>query len=272
MTCEEFQVRLTALSLGELEPAEAAAAREHVADCSECASGVLLDRQLTALLRASVVPAPEAVRDTVLTALRAEASGSADLQAAAGTRAQGAPQAAEPAASSRRRHWLALGLAALAAAAVLAVAVLLVPAPDTGTPLAAAWRSYHRAPVAAGTAPGEQVAERLYAVLGPAAHTPDLSDVGLRAIGWDARTLAGHLAVVAEYRDAEGRRFSLMRWRGGLPRMAHAPGEDDDPLEVYRWGRHASAWWEADGVVWCLIGTVDDSSLQRVAERLPGES
>ena len=54
--------------------------------------------------------------------------------------------------------------------------------------------------------------------------------------------------------------------------MAHTPGEDDDQLEVYRWGRHASAWWEADGVVWCLIGTVDDSSLQRVAERLPGES
>lgn len=273
MTCEEFQVRLTALSLGELDTAEAAAAREHVAHCSECASGVLLDRQLTALLRASVVPAPEAVRDAVLVALRAEASGSAGLRAASGTQAQGTPRAAEPTAPpSRRRHWLALGLAALAAAAVLAVAVLLVPAPETGSPLEAAWRSYHRAPVAAGTAPGEDVAERLYAVIGPAANTPDLSGVGLRAIGWDARTLAGHLAVVAEYRDGEGRRFSLMRWRGGLPRMAHAPGEDDDQLEVYRWGRHASAWWEADGVVWCLIGTVDDTSLQRVAERLPGES
>ena len=255
MTCEELQVRLTALSLGELEPAEAAAAREHVAQCGDCASAVLLDRQLTALLRASAVPAPAAVRSSVLAALRAEAVG-ADARPA-----------------GRRRHWLALGIAALTAAAVLAVAVLLVPAPDAGSPLAAAWKSYHRQPVAAGTAPGEEAAERLYAVLGPAARTPDLSDDGLRASGWDARTLAGHLAVTAEYRDGADRRFVVMRWRGELPRMARAPGErEDEELEVYRWGRHASAWWQEDGVVWCLIGTVDQTTLYRVAERLAGES
>jgi hypothetical protein len=256
MTCEELQVRLTALSLGELEPAEAAAAREHIAHCGDCASAVLLDRQLTALLRASAVPAPEAVQSSVLAALRAEA-------AAADARPAGRP--------ARRRHWLALGTAALAAAAVLAIAVLLVPAPDAGSALAAAWRSYHREPVAAGTAPGAAAAERLYAVLGPAAHTPDLSDVGLRAIGWDARTLAGHVAVAAEYRDDAGRRFMVMRWRGELPRMARAPDESEE-LEVYRWGRHASAWWRSDGVVWCLIGTVDQTTLYRVAERLAGES
>jgi anti-sigma factor RsiW len=256
MTCEELQVRLTALSLGELEPAEAAAAREHIAQCGDCASAVLLDRQLTALLRASAVPAPEPVRGSVLAALRAEAAGA------------GAGQAARPA---RRRHWLALGVAALAAAAVLAIAVLLVPAPDAGSALAAAWRSYHREPVAAGTTPGAAAEERLYAVLGPAAHTPDLGDVGLKAIGWDKRTLAGHLAVAAEYRDGAGRRFMVMRWRGELPRMARAPGEGEE-LEVYRWGRHASAWWREDGVVWCLIGTVDQTTLYRVAERLAGES
>jgi anti-sigma factor RsiW len=263
MTCEELQARLTALSLGELEPAEAAAAREHVADCSRCASRVLLDRQLTALLRASVVPAPEAVQRSVLAAVRAEAArlaGGGPADQAAGPR------------PSRRRHWVALGLAALMAAAVLAVTVLLVPAPDAGSPLAAAWKSYHRQPVPAGATPGEHGEDRLYAVLGPAAETPDLSEVGLRPIGWDARTLAGHLAVAAEYRDGEGRRFMLMRWRGELPHMAHAPGEDDDQLEVYRWGRHASAWWQREGVVWCLIGTVDDHSLHRVAERLAGES
>jgi hypothetical protein len=254
MTCEELQVRLTALSLGELEPAEAATAREHIAQCGDCASAVLLDRQLTALLRASAVPAPEPVRGSVLAALRAEAAG--------------AGPAARPA---RRRHWLALGVAALAAAAVLAIAVLLVPAPDAGSALAAAWRSYHREPVAAGTTPGAAAEERLYAVLGPAAHTPDLGDVGLKAIGWDKRTLAGHLAVAAEYRDGAGRRFMVMRWRGELPRMAKAPGEDEE-LEVYRWGRHASAWWREDGVVWCLIGTVDQTTLFRVAERLAGES
>jgi hypothetical protein len=255
MTCEELRDRLTALSLGELEPEEAAAAREHVARCADCASAVLLDRQLTALLRASAAPAPAAVRSSVLAALRAEAKG-AD---------------AHP--TGRRRHWLALGIAALAAAAALAIAVLLVPAPDSGSPLAAAWKSYHREPVAAGTAPAEKTAERLYAVLGPAARTPDLSDAGLRPIGWDARTLAGHLAVTAEYRDGAGRRFMVMRWRGELPRMPRTPGgRGDEELAVYRWGKHASAWWQKDGVVWCVIGTVDQASLYRVAERLAGES
>jgi hypothetical protein len=256
MTCEGLQERLTALSLGELEPAEAAAAREHIAHCGDCASAVLLDRQLTALLRASAVPAPEAVRSSVLAALRAEAAGA------------GAGRASRPA---RRRHWLALGVAALAAAAVLAIAVLLVPAPDPGSTLAAAWRSYHREPVAAGTTPGEAAIDRLHAVLGPAARTPDLSDIGLRAIGWDNRNLAGHLAVAAEYRDGHGRRFMVMRWRGELPHMARAPDEGKEP-EVYRWGRHASAWWREDGVVWCLIGTADEPTLYTVAERLAGES
>jgi anti-sigma factor RsiW len=256
MTCEELQARLTALSLGELDPAEAAAAREHVAECSHCASSVLLDRQLTALLRASVVPAPETVRRSVLAAVRAEA----------GRGAAGPPR------RSRRRHWVALGLAALMAATVLAVTVLLVPAPDAGSPLAAAWKSYHRQPVAAGATPGEHAEDRLYAVLGPAAETPDLSEAGLRPIGWDSRTLAGHLAVAAEYRDGQGRRFMLMRWRGELPRMTSAPDGDDEQLEVYRWGRHASAWWQTEGVVWCLIGTVDEPTLYRVAERLAGES
>jgi hypothetical protein len=255
MTCEGLQVRLTALSLGELEPAEAAAAREHIAQCGDCASAVLLDRQLTALLRASAVPAPEPVRSSVLAALRAEAAGEGDRPVA------------RPA---RRRHWLALGVATLAAAAVLAIAVLLVPAPDAGSALAAAWRSYHREPVAAGTTPGAAAEERLYTVLGPAARTPDLSDVGLKAIGWDKRTLAGHMAVAAEYRDAADRRFVVMRWRGELPRMAGPDAGEE--LEVYRWGRHASAWWREDGVVWCLIGTVDQTTLYRVAERLAGES
>jgi anti-sigma factor RsiW len=254
MTCEDFQARLTAFSLGELEPEERRQAREHVAGCDACAASVLLDRQLTALVRASAVPAPEPVRAAVRGALRTEVERGADQ------------------ARSHRRHWLALGTAALAAAAVLAAAVLLVPAPDPGSPLAAAWRSYHREPVAAGTAPGRQVAERLQVVLGPAARTPDLDAFGLHATGWDARRLAGHLAVAAEYRDAAGGRVSLMRWRGELPHMARAPDGDGQELEVYRWGRHGSAWWRDDGVVWCLIGTVEERTLFRIAEHLGGES
>ena len=57
MTCEDFQLRLTAFSLGELEQSELPAARDHIAACDRCASRVLLDRQLTALLRAAAVPA-----------------------------------------------------------------------------------------------------------------------------------------------------------------------------------------------------------------------
>jgi anti-sigma factor RsiW len=73
MTCDDFQLRLTAYSLGELEQDELQAARDHVAGCDDCASRALLDRQLTALLRGSAVPAPAETRAAVLTAVRAEA-------------------------------------------------------------------------------------------------------------------------------------------------------------------------------------------------------
>ncbi|HSO54286.1 MAG TPA: hypothetical protein VL330_16445, partial [Actinomycetes bacterium] len=73
MTCEDFQLRLTAFSLGELEQGELPAARDHVAACDDCATRLLLDRQLTALLRTSAVPAPSETRAAVLAAVRAEA-------------------------------------------------------------------------------------------------------------------------------------------------------------------------------------------------------
>src|SRR6266568_8668713 len=75
MTCDQFQDRLTAFSLGELEPHEAVAAREHVARCSGCASRALLDRQLTSLVRSTAVPTPDAVRVRIMSALRDEARG-----------------------------------------------------------------------------------------------------------------------------------------------------------------------------------------------------
>jgi len=256
MTCDDFQVRLTAFSLGELEAGEVPAARAHVAVCDKCASRVLLDRQLTALLRASAVPAPEATRAAVLAAVRAEAA------------AGGLPAPSRR--PARRRHWAALAAALLAAAAVVAAAVLVVPAPDPGSPLAAAWSSYHqRGEDGLGT-PSEEQAERMFAVLGPASRTPDLGGFGLERKGWEARDLAGHLAAVAEYRDAEGGRVTLMRWRGELPRMAGGP--EGRELAAYRWGRHTSYWWRADGVVWCLVGTVDQDLLYEIAEYLGGES
>ncbi len=234
-------------------------ARDHLAACDDCASRVLLDRQLTALLRASAVPAPPETTAAVLAAVRAEAA-----------RDEAGLPAPSPRQPARRRHWVALAAALLAAAAVLAAALLVVPAPDPGSPLSAAWSSYHaRGEDGLGT-PTEAEAERLFAVLGPASRTPDLAAFGLAKDGWEARDLAGHVAAVAEYRDAEGGRVTLMRWRGDLPRMAK--GTEGGELAAYPWGRHTSYWWEADGLVWCLVGTIDQERLYGIAEHLGGES
>jgi hypothetical protein len=257
MTCEDFQLRIAAYSLGELAESEVPAARDHLAGCDRCASKVLLDRQLTAALRASAVPAPPATRAAVLAAVRAEAAG------------RPLPR------PTRRRHWAALAAALLAAAAVVAAALLVVPAPDPGSPLAAAWSSYHdRGEDGLGT-PSKAAADRMFAVLGPASRTPDLGHFGLEKAGWEARDLAGHLAAVAEYRDPKAdpkhARVTLMRWRGELPRDAPGPDEGGE-LAAYTWGRHTSYWWRADGVVWCLVGTIDQDQLYRIAEHLSGES
>jgi anti-sigma factor RsiW len=264
MTCDDFRRRLTAFSLGELEPGERQEARDHLAACDDCASRVLVDRQLTALLRKSAVPAPEETRAAVLAAVRAEAA--AEPAAAAGA-GRPAPSPRRPA---RRRHWVALAAALLGAAAVVAAALLVVPAPDPGSPLSAAWSSYHaRGEDGLGT-PGEAEAERLFAVLGPDSRPPDLTRFGLRQDGWEGRDLAGHVASVAEYRDPEGGRVTLMRWRGDLPRVAK--GTEGDELAAYTWGRHTSYWWRADGVVWCLVGTIEQDRLYEIAEELGGES
>jgi anti-sigma factor RsiW len=259
MTCEDFRLRLTAFSLGELEQGERQRTRDHLAACDDCASRVLVDRQLTALLRASAVPAPSETRAAVLAAVRDEAG----LPATS-------PRRQAPPWQAKRRHWVALAAALLAAAAVVAAALLVVPAPDPGSPLAAAWSSYHSQGKNGLGSPSEAEADRLSAVLGPASRTPDLTGFGLRKDGWAARNLAGHLAAVAEYRDAEGGRVTLMRWRGDLPPMPS--GSDGDDLAAYRWGRHTSYWWRAEGVVWCLVGTIDQERLYAIAEHLGGES
>jgi hypothetical protein len=273
MTCDDFQLRLTAFSLGELDQAELPAAREHVAACDDCAAKVLLDRQLTALLRVSAVPAPSETRTAILAAVRAEADNAGAVRAGTDTGTEAAVAgrpAASPRRPARRRHWAALAAALLAAASVLAVALLLVPAPDPGSPLSAAWSSYHHRGEDGLGAPTEAEAERLFAVLGPDSRTPDLAAFGLKKDGWEGRDLAGHLAAVAEYRDPDGGRVTLMRWRGDLPKMAK--GTQGGELAAYTWGRHTSYWWEAEGVVWCLVGTIDKDRLYGIAEHLGGES
>jgi hypothetical protein len=247
MTCEQFRERLTAFSLGELEPNEAVTAREHVSHCSDCASSALLDRQLTALVRSSAVYAPPEVRARVIAALRSE-----------GGRVE--------ARRSRRRHWLSLGAAAGLAGALLAATILVVPAPQQSGTLAAAWSAYRsESQMLRWDLPTQQ---RLTAVLGPAAETPDLGAYGLHVQAVGSRTLADHLAAVTEYRDRSNRRVTLMRWKGGLPAMIGATGGKEGQIEAARWNQTGSIWWRAHGIVYCLIGGVDQTTLYRVSDHL----
>jgi anti-sigma factor RsiW len=264
MTCDDFQAKLTAFSLGELPEGERQAARDHVAACDACATRMLGDRQLTALVRASAVPAPAATRSAVLAAVRAEAAKPTPAPATA------TPAKAPARPRARRRHWVALAAALLGAAAVVAASLLVVPAPDPGSPLAAAWSSYHTRGQNGLGAPSPSEEARLFAVLGDDARPPDLAGYGLRQDGWEARDLAGHVASVAEYRDRSGGRLAVMRWRGELPAVARAPAGSG--LKAYRWGRQTSYWWRADGVVWCMVGTIDQDRLYEIAEHLGGES
>ncbi len=216
MTCEEFEAQLTAFSLGELEPDDAMGARAHVARCDACAAATLRDRQLTALLRASMVEMPAEGQTAVLAAVRSEATWaplpapSPAAAAAPGTRMR------RHQGRRSRRHWLALAAAAVLTLAVLALAVVLVPAPDRSSAIAAGWNLYRQGNFA-GKQPSADTTRRLDSALGAAARPPDLRGFGLQSVGWDGRMLAGHLASVAEYRDVAGRRVTLMRWHGELP-------------------------------------------------------
>ena len=55
---------------------------------------------------------------------------------------------------------------------MVATSLLVVPAPDPGSPLSAAWSSYHHEGKDGLGSPSEAEAERLFAVLGPASRTP----------------------------------------------------------------------------------------------------
>ncbi len=248
MTCEQFREQLTAFSLGELQPQDAVSAREHVSHCSACASSALLDRQLTALVRSSAVFTPPEVRARVIAALRSEA--------ASGEGRRG-----------WRRHWLALGAAAGLAGALLAATILMVPAPRQSSALEAAWTAYRAEPLMLRWDASTQ--QRLTAVLGPAADTPDLGAAGFHVQATGSRMLAGHLAAVAEYRNRSGRRVTLIRWKGNLPELRGANGAvRDGQLEAARWDQIGSIWWHAHGNVYCLIGGVDQNTLDQLTDRL----
>lgn len=269
MTCEEFEAQLTAFSLGELEPDDAMRARAHVARCDSCAAATLRDRQLTALLRASIVEMPPASQAAVLAAVRAETTDTTMPPTPT-------PHQVQPQRRTRRhrirgrRHWLALAAAAVLALTALALAVVLVPAPDRSSAIAAGWNVYRLEAAAPHGQPGAATAKRLTTVLGAAAHPPDLRGFGLRTVGWDGRMLAGHLASVAEYRDAAGRRVTLMRWRGELPHpMKGAPEVASyEGMQTAQWGGTGSVWFKNGDIVSCLVGTVAEQTLTDVAHYL----
>jgi Putative zinc-finger len=269
MTCEEFEAQLTAFSLGELDPDVAWQARAHVAHCDSCAASTLRDRQLTALLRASMVEMPPAGQAAVIAAVRSEAARTAVAPAARHARVHGG-RVRRQASRGRGRHWLALATAAALAAVVLALTVALVPAPDRSSPISAGWKLYNQESAIPKGQPSRQTAQRLATVLGEAASPPDLRSFGLASTGWDGRMLAGHLALMAEYRDPQGRRVTLMRWRGELPRPTKgspAPSSYEG-MQIAQWGETASVWFKSGDVVSCLVGTVDEHTLGEVAQQL----
>ncbi len=258
MTCEDFLARLTAFGLGELDPAEATSAREHVTHCNPCASRALLDRQLTGLLRTSVVPAPPELHDTVVAALRAESA-----RAAARKPARTPKPPPSPLRERRRRgrHWGVLGLAAGLAAVVAAVLLLAVPTPNPNGSLAAAWTAYRSGATLTG---GDT--HRLVAVFGSTANGPDLRTLGLEETGTGARMIANHLTAINEYRDQRGMRVTLMRWKGKLPRLYGT--DQGQGVQTASWGATTSVWWLENGVVYCAIGAVDQHTLMQVEGRL----
>jgi Putative zinc-finger len=270
MTCEEFEAQLTAFSLGELEPDDAMGARAHVARCDACAAATLRDRQLTALLRASMVEMPAEGQTAVLAAVRSETTW-APRPAPRPAAAAGAGTRVRRHRSRRgRRHWLALAAAAVLALAVLALAVVLVPAPDRSSAIAAGWNLYRQEATLSEKQPSAETARRLTSALGAAARPPDLRGFGLQAVGWDGRMLADHLASVAEYRDVTGKRVTLMRWRGELPHPTRGSPEfaSYEGMQTAQWGGTGSVWFKTGDIVYCLVGTVAEHTLTEVAHYL----
>jgi hypothetical protein len=226
MTCEDFQLRLTAFSLGELEQGEVSDARDHVATCDDCASRLLLDRQLTALLRASAVPAPQETVTAVLATVRAEA-GAGRL----------APSPRQPA---RRRHWLPWPRPCWP------------PPPCSPSPC---W--CRRPPTRAARCP------RPGAPITPGARTASAPRPRPRPTGCSPsgaglahprpgrlRPPQGRLGGPRPGRaPGRGGRVPRPRRRAGHPdALAGRPapvakGSDGGELAAYTWGRHTSYWW-----------------------------
>jgi hypothetical protein len=50
--------------------------------------------------------------------------------------------------------------------------------------------------------------------------------------------------------------------------MASARGPGGEGVDAARWGPTGSIWWSSHGIVYCLIGGVQQQLLYRVTEHL----
>src|SRR4051812_46765291 len=257
MDCAELAARSTSYSLGELAADDAVRAREHLAQCADCAALVLRDRQLVGRLRAAAVPAPPEVHQAVRDELeRVRRAGRAAGRRRLATRVAGLAVAA-----------------GLVAAVAVAVAVdgdrdraegpapaASAPASVPSSPLDAAWKVY-----AAPSLPLDASADVRTA--------PDLRGAGLRAVGAGTVTLGAKRARAAEYLGRNGVRVTVFRWPGELPAPAggvYEGGAGGARPQVWtvRRGSTSSAWWDSDGTVWCVVGNLPPNRFATVVEEL----
>ena len=257
MNCEGFGARLTAYSLGELPDTEAGAARAHLARCDRCATLVLRDRELVGRMRASAVPAPASLHSSVRLALRRERSlRRKRLMRRAGALAAAAALAGvvSSAPSVQRTS---------APAAPAALPAVKAPAPG---PLAAAWSAY-QAPVL----PIERAGAGDPLLLGFTPTVTDLDELGLRLVAAGTVRLAGKPAFATEYRDDDGERLTLFRWKGTLPDAGgDYPSGSHPELQITRNGLTSSAWWDNGEVVYCAVGDLEQDDFEEALSEVRG--
>jgi anti-sigma factor RsiW len=246
MTCEEFTQALTAFSLNELDPPQAAAARAHLAGCPRCTNLALRDHQLVSRLRAAAVPAPATVHHAVAVALRKETR---EFE------------------RRRRRPFRAVvgGLAA-SAAVLLVFATLAFDArrDEPQTPLAAAWGAYSDGDLRFD--PGVDVPASLLTL-----PLPDLGKFGLLKVHDGSLRLAGEAALATEYRGPGGAHFTVFRWEGQLPNLTQGnPGGDPPSVITSSWEGTTSSWWNYEGVVFCAVGNLPRPELDAAVDHIRG--
>lgn len=264
MTCEELQACLSARLDGELEPAAALAADQHLTFCMACQVAYAREREVRELLRTRLPrePAPPELRQRIRSALRAAERG---------------------ARWGVRRAALRWALPA-AAVVLLALGVGLwgrAPAPPPVVrELVAKHVMYSRL-----DAPAEFVSADQAAVAGWfkgrvrfEVPVPDFSPTGIRLVGGRLSTFADRPVAYLLYEKGRSL-ISLFAFpRGGLVLPAGGRGGDARFYAAAVDGAEVVLWAEGD-LAYALVSTLDRESLLECADaawrlivsrRLPG--